>query len=425
MDPSTQLQSVSRYYGETLTSSTDLKTSACCPTDSLSQQHQQILQKLHPEVTSRFYGCGSPIPSHLTSCSVLDLGCGTGRDVYLTSPLVGPKGHVIGVDMTESQLAVARAHQSYHATKLLNSTQSNVEFRKGYIEDLTSAAIQSNSMDVVISNCVCNLSPDKSAVFSEVSRVLRNGGEFYFSDVYADRRLSPAARTNETLVAECLGGALYTEDFRTNMDQIGLIDIRVVSVAPVELMEAEEELKKLVEGVRFFSVTTRAFKVHGLEKGREDFGQVAAYKGQGEFKFDVDYVFSKGVEKRIDGNTAKILQMSRFRDLFDVTEPGPHLGAFKMYERRDIAGGELFDSFRTPFKAMKSSSDEKLTKKTENGNGCCPAPKINSTDKMTSSGCSPSVAVNGTKKVNEIAKTTNGCNPTKSRGCGNEESSCC
>eukprot|EP00171_Calliarthron_tuberculosum_P012017 IDg12017t1 len=118
-DPEQRRASVAEYYGEKLQSSADLRTSACCPIDAVPEEQRNIVAKLHPEVVSRFYGCGSPIPDALTGTTVLDLGCGTGRDAFIASALVGREGRVIGVDMTESQLEVARRHRDYHAAELL------------------------------------------------------------------------------------------------------------------------------------------------------------------------------------------------------------------------------------------------------------------------------------------------------------------
>src|SRR5438876_423301 len=106
---------VKDYYGKTLQSSQDLKTNACkCSMDSFPAQHKKILAQIHEEISSKFYGCGSPLPLDVTGCTLLDLGCGTGRDVYLASALVGSVGHVIGLDMTPEQLEVAKKHLDYH-----------------------------------------------------------------------------------------------------------------------------------------------------------------------------------------------------------------------------------------------------------------------------------------------------------------------
>ena len=138
---------------------------------------------------SKFYGCGSPIPEYVPGLTILDLGSGSGRDVYLASGLVGENGKVIGIDMTEEQVAVSKKHQDYHKEQFGHS-KSNVEFILGTIEDLKAHNIPDNSVDVVISNCVLNLVDDKSVVIKEIFRVLKEGGELYFSDVYADRRIS-------------------------------------------------------------------------------------------------------------------------------------------------------------------------------------------------------------------------------------------
>src|SRR5260370_42508348 len=127
------LEIVQRYYGQVLRSSSDLQTSACCLDAKLPIFVIDVLDELHPEVKERFYGCGSPIPLALEGLTVLDLGCGSGRDCYVLSKLVGPRGRVIGVDMTDAQLAVARKHLEYHAAKF---GVANVEFMESYIEEL-------------------------------------------------------------------------------------------------------------------------------------------------------------------------------------------------------------------------------------------------------------------------------------------------
>ncbi len=142
-------ESVQNYYGQVLKSTEDLKTSACCTIDAMPMYLRRLLADIHPEVVERYYGCGSPLPVALEGCTVLDLGCGSGRDCYLLSRLVGESGKVIGVDMTEEQLAVAIRHREWHADRY-GYTQSNVEFVQGYIEDLASAGIADNSIDIVV-----------------------------------------------------------------------------------------------------------------------------------------------------------------------------------------------------------------------------------------------------------------------------------
>ena len=119
---------------------------------------------------------------------MLDLGSGSGRDCYAAAALVGENGRVTGIDMTAEQLTTARKYRESFCTDL-GYQKCNLDFVEGYIEKLADAGIQPNSYDLVISNCVVNLSPDKRSVLREVYNALKEGGEFYFSDVYCDRRL--------------------------------------------------------------------------------------------------------------------------------------------------------------------------------------------------------------------------------------------
>lgn len=322
------IEKVKQYYGRVLTSSADLKTSACCLGNSPQPHVAAVLADVHEEVKSRFYGCGSPIPPALEGATVLDLGCGSGRDVYVLSKLVGAQGRVVGVDMTDEQLHVARRYLGYHADRF---GFANVEFRGGYIEDLAGAGVEDASVDVVVSNCVLNLSPDKARVFREIFRVLKPGGELYFSDVFADRRMPETLAQDPVLLGECLGGALYVEDFRRLMAQAGCLDARVVSSAPLAINNPE--IERRIGFVKFFSMTVRAFKL-SLEDRCEDFGQVARYLGtlpEHPHALDLDdhHHFETGKPMLVCGNTADMLTQTRyapyFRVLGDKTE---HFGLF-------------------------------------------------------------------------------------------------
>ena len=323
-------ESVQNYYGQVLKSSADLKTSACCTLDEVPLHLRPLLADLHPEVVARYYGCGTPLPPALEGSTVLDLGCGTGRDCYLLSRLVGEAGRVIGVDMTVEQLAVAKEHCDWHAERY-GYANSNVDFKQGYMEDLATAGIADNSIDLVVSNCVINLSPDKKQVLSEILRVLKPGGEIYFSDVYSDRRIPHALKTEPVLLGECLGGALYWEDFRRIMQDLGCPDVRIVKESPITLEDPEVEAK--IGMVNFRSVTIRAFKMP-LEDRCEDFGQLAVYKGtiaDHPHTFDLDdhHHFETGKPLRVCGNSFDMLASSRYGKHFDLMgDKSTHFGLF-------------------------------------------------------------------------------------------------
>ena len=313
-------EQVRDYYGRKLTSSADLKTSACCTEEAIPQHHKPILALIADEVLARFYGCGSPIPPALEGCTVLDLGCGTGRDVYVAAALVGERGRVIGVDMTEEQLAVAVHYEAEHAEKF-GYAEPNTSFRLGAIEDLGAVDIEDESVDVVISNCVINLSPDKEAVFREIFRVLKPGGELYFSDVFCDRRLSEEVKSDSVLRGECLGGAMYDEDFRRLLLNLGCPDYRVVMQH--EIVAEDPSLKAKLGNARFTSKTIRAFKLDSLEDRCEDFGQVAYYLGglegaEDAFALDDHHLFEKDRPLLVCGNSAAMIEETRYGAYFNV-----------------------------------------------------------------------------------------------------------
>ena len=154
---------VKDYYGKTLQTSADLKTEACCTPDDMPSYVKRLLSNVHDEVLAKYYGCGLVTPLALEGARILDLGSGSGRDVYALAQLVGPKGEVVGVDMTDEQIAVARAHVDWHRKKFGYKT-SNVRFLHGYIERLDELGLEPGSFDIIVSNCVINLSPDKLAV---------------------------------------------------------------------------------------------------------------------------------------------------------------------------------------------------------------------------------------------------------------------
>lgn len=314
-----------------LARSADLKTNACCASGAPPTWIASRLSNVHPELANRFYGCGYPIPHALDGATVLDLGCGTGRDVFVLAQLVGPGGHVHGLDMTDDQLRVALETTEWHSARFGYSAP-NTEFHHGYVEDLRGAGFADESIDVVVSNCVVNLSPRKDVVLAEAFRVLRKGGELYISDVLADRRLPADVAEDPELHVECLGRALYQPDFVSLAKRIGFADPRVVASAPITI--ANDQVSKKVGAARFSSVTYRLFKLDGLDEQCEDYGQSAIYRGGVEgaesvIWLDDHHAFERGRPERVCGNTADMLSGTRFSRWFDVTgSRTTHFGAF-------------------------------------------------------------------------------------------------
>ncbi|MDH3217780.1 MAG: methyltransferase domain-containing protein [Candidatus Krumholzibacteria bacterium] len=331
LDTAKEMDQVREYYGKIFKSNRDLKSSACCANGSLPPYQREIINLIDDEILQKFYGCGSPIPMAIEGAVVLDLGCGTGRDAFMSSRLVGPAGRVIGIDMTDEQLDVARRHIDRQMIRF-GFLQPNVDFRKGYIEDLAGAGIDDESVDVVISNCVINLSPDKRSVFSEIFRVLKPGGELFFSDVFAGRRVPEDVRGDAQLYAECLGGAMYKEDFRRMLAEGGIADYRVVSASRITL--EDPALSARAGMVDFYSMTIRAFKLRNLEDICEDYGHIAVYKGTisespHDFVLDDHHRFIAGKPMLVCGNTAAMLEDTRYARHFQVTgDRTTHYGPF-------------------------------------------------------------------------------------------------
>jgi SAM-dependent methyltransferase len=323
---------VKDYYGRQLQASDDLKTTACCDVSQVPAWLKPLLARIHPEVLSRYYGCGLVCPALLDGCRVLDLGSGSGRDVYALAQLVGARGEVIGVDMTEEQLDVARRHQAFHRDAF-GYGRDNVSFLQGYIERLDELGLAANSFDVIVSNCVVNLSPDKDAVLRGVHRLLKPGGEFYFSDVYADRRVPDAVRNDPVLYGECLGGALYWNDFLGLAKRHGFADPRLESDRP--LLITDPQLAARAGNIRFYSATYRLFKLDAMETACEDYGQAVIYRGSiadhpQRFVLDKHHAIETGRVFPVCGNTWRMLHDSRFAAHFDfIGDFSTHFGLFE------------------------------------------------------------------------------------------------
>jgi ubiquinone/menaquinone biosynthesis C-methylase UbiE len=309
---------ISEFYGKTVQRTSDLKFQSCVCSVPRRPRHSQILSQFAPDVLSKYYGCGSPIPECLTGRTVVDLGCGTGRDVFLASVLAGRSGLCIGVDMTDEQLAVGRKSVAHHMKTFPEAAP--VEFRKSFIESLD---LVDGSVDVVISNCVINLVPDKRAVFREIFRVLREGGEVFISDIFTDRRLKKAARDNKQLVGECIGNAIDIHTFQVMMKDAGFGAVWPVTVSHFGAGGMSPEL--IDPETNFFKLTFSAYKLTDRTWRWE--GHVATYTGgivdcEDKFDFDANHVFPAGIGVPVCSMIAEILHR-RYGDHFAIEKVEP------------------------------------------------------------------------------------------------------
>ena len=320
---------VKDYYGKVLSTSADLQTDACCTIADTPSYLRALLTNIHPDVRAKYYGCGLIAPLALNGARILDLGSGSGQDAYALAQLAGAQGEVVGVDMTPEQLTVARDHLDWHAERF---GYANVRFLEGDIEKLGDLDLEPASFDVIVSNCVINLVEDKEAVFRAVHTLLRPGGEFYFSDVYADRRLPDDLRHDPAAQGECLGGALYWNDFLNMAKRAGFADPRLVTDRPLAINN--DGLREKLSPAQFHSATYRLFKIDGLEPACEDYGQAVVYKGglaQSEKSFTLDnhHIIEQGRVFAVCGNTFRMLNESRFAPWFEfIGDWSTHYGIF-------------------------------------------------------------------------------------------------
>ena len=323
--------SVKEYYGEILQGSDDLQTNACCTDTAMPDYLKSVLSKVPDEVLARYYGCGLVAPEQLQGMRILDLGSGSGRDCYALAAMVGESGYVVGVDMTDDQLAVANRHIDEY-TQTLGYAKPNLEFRKGYIEKLDELGLDDDSFDIIISNCVINLSPDKAAVLAEAQRLLKPGGEMYFSDVYADKRVPEDLRNDPVLYGECLGGALYWNDFLNLAKGAGFADPRLVESRRLTI--DNPKIEATIGHIKFYSATYRLFNIESLEPACEDYGQAVVYKGtvvnhSQNFALDNHHFIETGKVFPVCGNTYRMLNESRFSEHFEyIGNWDTHYGIF-------------------------------------------------------------------------------------------------
>lgn len=215
-------EAVSAAYGARAREVAAGEGSGCCGPQAAPDQKSKFYSSAEaadlPE-TAVSYGCGNPtaIAGLAAGETVLDLGSGAGLDCFLSARQVGPEGHVIGLDMTDDMLALAEQNKAKLGV-------TNVEFRKGVMEAMP---VADQSVDVIISNCVINLSPDKPAVFREAFRVLRPGGRLHVSDVVLLHPLSEAEQQDLNLWAGCISGALQRDSYAAGLAAAGFTDIEI------------------------------------------------------------------------------------------------------------------------------------------------------------------------------------------------------
>lgn len=323
-------ETVEHYYGTVLKQSSDLRTNACTTAQAPSDRIKALMANVHEEVRARYYGCGLVYPPVLDGMRVLDLGCGSGRDCYVLAQLVGPQGSVVGVDMTSEQLDIALRHRDWHMERF-GYAQTNVAFHRGYLEQLDDLNLEPGSFDLIVSNCVINLAVDKPAVLKAAHRLLRSGGEIYFSDIYTDRRVPPALSSDPVLYGECLGGALYWNDFENLAKACGFADPRLVEDS---VLAIAGPIRERLGNIDFYSATYRLFKLDDLEPACEDYGQAVIYRGgitdQGErFVLDKHHHLERGRVFPVCGNTWRMLHDTRLRPYFDfIGDFSTHYGIF-------------------------------------------------------------------------------------------------
>merc|ERR1719356_555731 len=231
--------------------------------------------------------------------------------------------------MTQEQLDVATKTKDWHSDKF---GFCNVDFKLGYIERLGELGLEDASFDVIVSNCVINLSPDKESVLSEAFRLLKPGGELYFSDVYADRRVPQNLREDSVLWGECISGALYWNDFHNLAKKCGFLDPRLVKDSQITVNNKRLEGK--LGCIKFYSATYRLFKLDDLESHCEDYGQAVIYKGTvprcpDVFVLDGHHAIETGKVFPVCGNTWRMLHDTRFKPHFDfIGDFSTHYGIY-------------------------------------------------------------------------------------------------
>lgn len=316
----------------------------CCPVD----YDKELLKLLPQEIIDRDYGCGDPSRYVQEGDTVLDLGSGGGKICYMAAQLVGKQGKVIGVDMTDEMLELARKHLPEMARKLGGNL---VSFRKGYIQDLAldvdaveqqlaahpinsvedlqsfetwksrqraeRPLIADNSIDLVVSNCVLNLvaEADRKQMLDEIFRVLKPGGRVAISDIVSDEFVPAHLRADEDLWTGCISGAFQEKEFADAFLAAGFI--------LVKYDKWDDQPWQVVEEIEFRSVTLMAVKPS--PQVCLDIGQAVIYTGPfSEVRDDEDHIYPRGVRIAVCERTYQFLTEGPLKDSFiGVNPPDP------------------------------------------------------------------------------------------------------
>lgn len=313
----------------------------CCPVN----YDPRFLTVIPQEIIDKDYGCGDPSQFLKEGEIVLDLGCGAGKICYIASQVVGPQGRVIGVDFNPAMLALARKYQTGIAKEI---GWSNVEFRRGYIQDLKTdldlveaelekrplqnaedyaafeARLQTwgeenpliapDSVDVIVSNCVLNLvKPSaKKELFREMFRVLKRGGRVAISDIVSDEKVPAHLQKDAELWSGCISGAFQEAEFLKAFEEAGFYGIR--------LEKRDEKPWRVVEGIEFRSVTVTAWK--GKQGPCLERKQAVIYKGPWKQVLDDDgHIIKRGVLTAVCDKTFRIYGREPYRDSFYFLQP--------------------------------------------------------------------------------------------------------
>lgn len=314
----------------------------CCPVD----YDQNLLELLPEEVIERDYGCGNPSQYVQNGDVVLDLGSGSGKICYMAAQLVGESGKIIGIDMNDDMLALARKYQWEMASKLGND---RVQFNKGYIQDLaldvdamekwlqknpvTDASslaaledwkrqqrinqpmIPDNSVDLVISNCVLNLVSDdqKRQMVQEIHRVIKPGGRIAISDIISDEPIPQHLKEDKDLWSGCISGAFGELEMLEVFKEAGFLGVSY------NMWSAEPW--QVVEGIEFRSVTVTAIKLESNDY--IDKGHAVMYRGPFSFvRDDEGHEYPRGERMAVCERTFNALMNGTYRDQFIGINPG-------------------------------------------------------------------------------------------------------